>query len=152
MTILLLVVSILVIFLWGPHTEYMTNADVAKKEEWAKGKPQTWEVADKMKSKSTHKKAVDVGEPIMGPQTTKLDPNEPMPSSSGSGANGAGEVYPDIYGPDKKPTPGTGGSNHKQSSDDPPDYESYLPANEFPAGPSTPMPYLNDFSKILGGH
>ena len=84
------------------------------------------------------------GAEIWGPKAPELDENQPIPGG-GSGRDHRSGVYPNIYGPDISPTPGTGSN----SSDN-----NYVPAAEFPAkpfptGPEYPSPYLNDFSKIL---
>lgn len=107
-----------------PWTEHMTNADVQKKHATLKSSPDP---------------------AIRGPLVPALDPNAPSPTDSSS-KNGNG-VYPDIYGPEELKKPG-GRDHGGGDSSDPPPYD-FVPAAEFPAGPSEPAPFLNDFSKIL---
>jgi hypothetical protein len=146
--ILLALVSLLLICLWNPVFEHMTNAAVATKHEFHQSKPTVWDMA--LKPTSTHKKADSPNKPIYGPRVPPVDPNEPAPSMPASGAgNGSGtSIYPQIYGPEEVKPPGHKDSAHNASSDMPLPYD-YVPAAEFPAGPAEPAPFLSDFSKIL---
>ena len=83
------------------------------------------------------------GQKIKGPRAPRIDPNEPSATDHGSGKNKAG-VYPHIYGPDLLVAPGA-----KDEDSSNPTMFDFIPAAEFPAGPLSPSPYLNDFSKIL---
>jgi hypothetical protein len=93
---------------------------------------------------------------IMGPRAQPVDPNDPSGSGGSNGKKPSSSgVYPEIYGGEYNPVPGHKDSKSSVnpvtgeiSSSDPPPYD-YVPAAEFPAGPSSPMPYLNDFSNIL---
>ena len=128
-----------------PWSEHMTNKDVQDKKEYHDSKPSDW--SGKKKPEKQKKQSENE---IMGPKAQPIDPNEPKPSDGGNGKNGSG-VYPEIYGPDFTGAPGHKDTTIKGQggeSDSPPDYD-YVPAAEFPAGPSQPEPYLNDFSNIL---
>jgi hypothetical protein len=112
--------------------ENMTVADVKSKEDAAKI------IFGKIEPQSTKKKSVKPENPIMGPRAPELDPNAVNPSDDGKNKSG---VYPDIYGPEMLEPPG--------KKDVSPLKYDMEPAAEFPAGPSEPEPYLNDFSRIL---
>lgn len=139
--------SILLIFFWTPASERMTNSDVAKKHEFHANKPTSW---DMKPPKPTKKKSSSHSEnQVYGPKITPIDPNEPQPTvpTTGPGSNGANSVYPQIYGPDDiKEAPGE--KDRKTDSSLLLPYD-YVPAAEFPAGPSEPAPFLNDFSRLL---
>lgn len=135
---IVLVISLLIIFLWN-SAEHMTNADVEKK---LASKPLKW---DTTAPKSTHKKA-DNGEQIYGPQVPApgKDEPQPVPASKDHGTQ-VEYVYPTVLGPEQKKIPLK--STPESILDD--GGASYVPANEFPAGPAEPMPFLTDFSRIL---
>jgi len=99
-----------------------------------------------MRPKNTSKKIDE--QKLYGPLVQPIDPNDPSGAGGGSGKKPNGSsIYPQIYGGDYNPTPGHKDSGGADSSNPPP-YD-YVPAAEFPAGPLSPMPFLNDFSKIL---
>lgn len=141
---IILVISLLIIFLWNP-VEHMTNADVAKKMQFHASNPLKW---DTIPSKSTHKKAGN-GQQIYGPEVPApgKDEPEPAPPTKGNGTQ-VEYVYPTVLGPEQRKLPLRANAETSPVSDDALG-ESYVPANEFPAGPAEPMPYLNNFSKIL---
>jgi len=89
---------------------------------------------------------------IIGPRAQPVDPNDPSGSGGSNGKKPSSSgVYPEIYGGEYNPVPGhrdSKGEGEPEDSSNPPPYD-YVPAAEFPAGPVSPMPYLNDFSKIL---
>ena len=143
--LLLALLSLVLICLWNPVFEHMTNADVKAKQDFHQSKPTEWN----MTPASTHKKADTPNKPIYGPRIAPLDPNEPAPSMPASGTgDGSKSIYPQIYGPEELKPPGHKDSGANTSSDMPLPYD-YVPAAEFPAGPAEPAPYLSDFSKIL---
>lgn len=112
--------------------EHMTNSDVKKKLEHHKTAT-TWD--------SVHKPKKIEETSIKGPQITAKEAHEqhnPEPSDDPKKSPN----YPDIYGPDILLEPG-----HKDNGL--PGSYDFLPANEFPAGPKAPSPFLTDFSKIL---
>ena len=122
----------------------MTNSDVEIKENHHK-KATTWDSVHKPKSKESKS---NVKEPIRGPKTTKPEPHtepepEPEPENGGKGKS----VYPDIYGPDITTAPGNNNLLFQDSSN--PSPVDFIPAREFPSGPMSPSPFLNDFSKIM---
>jgi hypothetical protein len=100
--------------------EHMTNKDIDRKEKHHKTAKDWKPVKDPIPETA-----------IRGPKAPELDPNEPDPAVHGGKGSG---VYPKIYGPDILDEPG------KRDS---------MPANEFPAGPDAPEPFLTDFSKLL---
>jgi len=115
--------------------EHMTNSDVQKKLEHHKTAT-TWDSVHKSKTESKEEKTS-----IKGPQITAKEAHEqhnPEPSDDPNKS----AYYPDIYGPDILLEPG-----HKDNGL--PGSYDFLPANEFPAGPKAPSPFLTDFSKIL---
>jgi hypothetical protein len=143
-------VCLVIVILWNPVYENMTNAAVMQKEEHNTSKPTKWVMPNAEDTKEKLKPRSGKGSMIYGPRAPPLDPNDPIPASDAN-TSGGSMVYPDIYGPEL--TAASGGSKQiKQgavsNSSEPPDYD-FVPAAEFPAGPSEPAPYLNDFSKIL---
>jgi len=106
---------------------------------------------------------------IKGPRYNLADLTEPKPTYDSSISSNSD--YPNIYGPegiygnpgaddDGEPGP-FGHSGHKKKhkkkmippmfgglDDTPQDYD-FIPASEFPKGPEQPMPFTNDFSKIM---
>jgi hypothetical protein len=108
--------------------EHMTNKDIAKKETHHKT-AKDW--------KSVKHPIAETA--IRGPKAPELDPNEPDPAVHGGKGSG---IYPKIYGPDLLEEPGKRDSGLSG-------VVGSLPANEFPAGPEAPEPYLTDFSKLL---
>jgi hypothetical protein len=91
-------------------------------------------------------------EPIYGPKTTVVE--EPKPATSGKHAEDDDKnIYPDIYGPEITPIPGTKVSkkNGKHESDSVTDevYE-FKPdfQKAFPREDNEPQPFLTDFSKF----
>ena len=84
------------------------------------------------------------GQKIKGPRAPRIDPNEPSATDNGNSKHKGG-VYPHIYGPDTLMAPG-----HKdEDSSAPTVMYDFMPAPDFPSGPLSPSPYLNDFSTIL---
>jgi hypothetical protein len=161
-TILALVCLVLII-LWNPVFEHMTNADLQKKQEFHASKPTNWKMPNpedtKQKLKPVAGKTLaanPTGNQIYGPKVPEKDPNQPEPNAD-KNTTGDSMTYPDIYGPEVLTASGTmkkkGDSSSKTKlseaiSTSLPAYD-FVPASEFPAGPSEPAPFLNDFSKIL---
>jgi hypothetical protein len=145
-------VCLVIIILWNPVYEHMTNADIKKKHDFHASKPKKWEIPNPEDTKEKLKARSGKGNQIYGPKTPPEDPNAPKPTSN-TDTNGK-MTYPDIYGPELLTASGsskkTGESLVQHINDITQDqnYE-FVPASEFPAGPSEPAPYLNDFSKIL---
>ena len=146
-------VCLVVVIIWNPVFENMTNADLMTKEEHnVVTKPTKWVMPNPEDTKEKIKSRSGRGSMIYGPRAPAVDPNEPIPTSDPNTSGGT-MVYPDIYGPE---VIGASGSTRSKTtlqsktvgSSEPPDYD-FVPAAEFPAGPSEPAPYLNDFSKIL---
>ncbi len=138
---IILVLSLIIIFFWN-SAEHMTNADVAKKMDFHASKPLKW---DTMAPKSTHKKA-DGGQQIYGPEIPAPGKDDPKPAPPAKDHGTQVEyVYPTVLGPEQKKVP------LQSATETTPDdgSASYVPANEFPAGPAEPMPFLTDFSRIL---
>jgi hypothetical protein len=101
------------------------------------------------------KKVDPYEEPIYGPKTTKLE--EPIPATSGGNSGYVDlNVYPDIYGPEVTPVPGTKkkskdkhtGKHESDQADD--ELYEYNPdfKNAFPFDENEPQPFLTDFSKF----
>jgi hypothetical protein len=149
-TILALVCLVLVI-LWNPVFEHMTNADVQKKQDHHASKPKKWEMPNPEDTKEKLKSRSGKGTEVYGPRVPEVDPNAPKPIAA-STTLGDKMTYPDIYGPEVITASGTAKSSAKTNlhvnSLSLPEYD-FVPAAEFPAGPAEPAPYLADFSKIL---
>ena len=135
---ILLILAILAIVLFRPR-EHMTNKDLMDtlKTFGEKG--------TKPKTKDVHQ------ESIYGPRTTKVE--EPKPSSSSKkGSDDDTNVYPDIYGPEITPIPGSKSCKKGKHESDCVDNEAYQfnPdfANAFPREENEPQPFLTDFSKF----
>ena len=136
----LLLIALLVLILYVPKKDHMTNKDLlATLDRFGKtGK----------KSKSS---TDAYEEEIYGPKVPKTE--EPAPASSGKSTNDT-NVYPDIYGPEITPIPGVKKSKSKKGShtsdaveDDSyefnPDFRKAFPVEE-----DEPQPFLTDFSKF----
>lgn len=136
---IILVLSLIIIFFWN-SAEHMTNADVAKKMNFHASKPLKWETVP---TTSTHKKA-NTGEQVYGPEIPAPGKDEPQPAPPAKDHGTQVEyVYPTVLGPEQKKVP------LQSATETTNDGETYTPANEFPAGPAEPMPFLTDFSRIL---
>jgi hypothetical protein len=138
-TYILLILSIIVIFLWRPASEQMTNADVAKKVQFHTSKPSKWDMTP---PQSTHQKADQTGDQVYGPKIPDPSKDEPKPAPPAKGhGTDVDYVYPTVLGPEQLKAL----NNPSETTQE---YD-FMPAAEFPAGPSEPMPFLSDFSKIL---
>ena len=136
MWIVAIILAIVAIVFFRPR-EHMTNKDLMDtlKTFGEKGtKPK----------KDVHQEA------IYGPRTTKVE--EPKPSPSSKKGDDDTNVYPDIYGPEITPIPGSKVSKKgKHESDNVtdeayqfnPDFEKAFPREE-----NEPQPFLTDFSKF----
>jgi hypothetical protein len=135
-TLILLVVAILVIVLFRSSREHMTNKDLLDtlKTFGEKGK----------KTKDIRQ------EPIYGPKTSKVE--EPKPAPSGKNGVTDTNVYPDIYGPEITPIPGSKVCKSGKHESDCADNDAYQfnPdfSNAFPREEGEPQPFLTDFSKF----
>ena len=142
-----LIIALAIIVFYNPVSENMTNQVLL-------------ETLSKFGKTGTQPKKVDpYEEPIYGPKTTKLE--EPTPATSGNSDNGL-NVYPDIYGPEITPVPGTkkkskdagknagkhtGKHESDQASDETYEYNPDF-KNAFPFDENEPQPFLTDFSKF----
>ena len=99
----------------------------------------------KSKSKDVHQEA------LYGPKTTKIE--EPKPSASGKkpGEDDT-NVYPDIYGPEITPVPGSKSCKKGKHTSDCVDDEAYQFNPDFdkafPRADGEPQPFLTDFSSF----
>ena len=132
------VIAVLIVVFYRPR-ENMTNKDLMDtlKTFGEHGK--------KTGTKDVHEEA------IYGPKTTKVE--EPKPASSGkNGGNDDNNVYPDIYGPEITPIPGSKVSKKGKHESDNVTDEAYQfnPdfAKAFPREENEPQPFLTDFSKF----
>lgn len=139
----LLILSLLVLFLYVPKQEHMTNKDLlATLDRFGKqGK------TSKSSSKDTYQ------EEIYGPKAPKTEEPVPASSSNGKSTNDT-NVYPDIYGPEITPVPGqkktkTKAGSHTSDAVDDDTYE-FNPdfRKAFPVDDDEPQPFLTDFSKF----
>lgn len=143
----LLLLAMLVLVLYVPNKERMTNKDVLA----TLSRFETQSKKSKSSSKDTYQ------EEIYGPKAP--EPEEPVPASS-SGGKSANDtnVYPDIYGPEITPVPGmkksktkskTISKSHTSDAVDDETYE-FNPdfRKAFPVDDDEPQPFLTDFSKF----
>lgn len=145
-TILALICLVLII-LWNPVFEHMTNADIQKKHDFHASNPKKWEMPNPEDTKEKLKSRSGKGTEVYGPQIPESEANHPLPVLTET--KNKGMTYPDIYGPEVITSSGhKSQGNNTQNVLNLPEYD-IQPASEFPAGPSEPLPYLNDFSKIL---
>ena len=142
----LLLVSVLVLVLYVPKQERMTNKDLLATLN-------RFETQGKNPKSSSSKDTYQ--EEIYGPKAPI--PEEPVPASS-SGGKSANDtnVYPDIYGPEMTPVPGqkktktkTKAGSHTSDAVDDDTYE-FNPdfRKAFPVDDDEPQPFLTDFSKF----
>lgn len=136
---ILIILAVVTILYFHPSRESMTNKDLLDtlKTFGEKG--------TKPKSKDVHQ------EPIYGPRTTKAE--EPKPTS-GKGKNHEDDnnVYPDIYGPEITPIPGSKACKKGKHESDCTDNEAYQFNPDFdhafPRAEGEPQPFLTDFSQF----
>jgi hypothetical protein len=134
---ILIVLFIIVIWITYPHTEYMTNSDVASML-------QAHALPDKKKKQPKEINELE----IYGPHAPPVEHN-PSGSKSGKITPMSGE-YPDIYGPEYTTGPGKKPKKPTNESDDPnddtydfnPDLQKAFPTN------GEPTPFLTDFAKF----
>lgn len=131
----------LLIVLFYSSREHMSNKDLLDTLKTFGDK------GTKPKTKDVHQEA------IYGPKTSKIE--EPKPASSGKGEpHGYDDtnVYPDIYGPEITPIPGSKVCKKGKHESDCSDNEAYQfnPdfAKAFPREDNEPQPFLTDFSKF----
>jgi hypothetical protein len=135
--IALAIVAVLIVVFYRPR-ENMTNKDLMDtlKTFGEHGK--------KSQTKDVHE------EPIYGPKTTKIE--EPKPTAGKGGKDDDTNVYPDIYGPEITPIPGSKVSKKGKHESDNVTDEAYQfnPgfAKAFPREENEPQPFLTDFSKF----
>lgn len=103
------------------------------------------EKGTKSKSKDVHE------EPIYGPKSGGLEEPKPTPGKGKNGENDT-NAYPDIYGPEITPIPGSKVSKKGKHESDNVTDEAYQfnPdfAKAFPREENEPQPFLTDFSKF----
>ena len=138
MWLAILLIAIAVIVLFRSSRENMTNKDLMDTLK-------TFGDKGTKKSKSVNQ------ESIYGPMTTKVE--EPKPTSGkGVAEDDDNNVYPDIYGPEITPIPGSKSckkGKHESDcvSDDAyqfnPDFDKAFPRED-----NEPQPFLTDFSKF----
>ena len=136
-----IILAVLVVLFYHPSRESMTNKDLMDTLKTF-GEHGT----KKSKTKDVHQEA------IYGPKTAKVE--EPKPAPSGKGGKGEDDtnVYPDIYGPEITPIPGSKSCKKGKHESDCADNEAYQfnPdfAKAFPREEGEPQPFLTDFSKF----
>jgi len=143
--VIALICFVLVIF-WNPVFEHMTNADVQKKLDHHTSNPKKWEMPNPEDTKEKLK--ARSGKQVFGPRVPESempDPNAPKPKDADTDKM----TYPDIYGPERLEASGSSKSNKKAGDSNEPSNYDFVPAAEFPAGPSEPAPFLGDFSSFL---
>ncbi len=101
-------------------------------------------------TKGTKKSKSVNQESIYGPMTTKAE--EPKPTSGKKGVDDDTNVYPDIYGPEITPIPGSKVCKKGKHESDCADNEAYQFNPDFdkafPHEEGEPQPFLTDFSKF----
>jgi len=135
---------------WNTH-EDMTNADVQKELDYYHTNPNEWDMMSKydpnkptiVPVKAPQVEQLKMKQPdnqLRGPKVPPLaDPSKDPKAINSENNKYAGHDYPELQGPQ---------ALAKDKEFDPTQYD-YVPAAEFPQGPASPSPYLNDFSKIL---
>ena len=141
-------ISLILIVLWNPVFEHMTNKDVKKVMDFHSQKPGHWDIersgTTSEKNKSTTSKRPE--QVIQGPKVPPIDPNEANKSSLDSNAGKTTAVYPDIFGPNTTNSPGhLESSSNLSNNNDPP--SQFIGFEETTSGNA--MPYLDDFSKFM---
>ena len=135
---IVILVAALLAFVVMKRREHMTNKDLLDtlKTFGEKGTPP--------KTKDVHQEA------IYGPRTTKAEP-KPVPGK-GKHSDSDGNVYPDIYGPEITPIPGSKACKKGKHESDCVEGDAYQfnPdfAKAFPREDGEPQPFLTDFSKF----
>lgn len=135
---LVIILAILAVIYFHPSRESMTNKDLL----------------DTLKTfgeKGTKPKSKDVNEePIYGPKSGGLA--EPEPTPGGKGDHSESNPYPDIYGPEITPIPGSKVCKKGKNESDCADNEVYQFNPDFdkafPRAEGEPRPFLTDFSKF----
>jgi hypothetical protein len=142
-------ISLILIVLWNPVFEHMTNKDLKKVTGFHAQKPGHWDIersgtiSGKNKDNSNSKRPEQV---IQGPKVPPIDPNEANKSSLDPNAGKNKSVYPDIFGPDTTNSPGhLESSSGLSNNNDPP--SQFIGFEETTSGNA--MPYLDDFSKFM---
>jgi hypothetical protein len=100
----------------------------------------------KSKSKDVHQEA------LYGPKTTKIEEPKPTPGGSKKPGEDDTNVYPDIYGPEITPVPGSKSCKKGKHTSDCVDDEAYQFNPDFdkafPRADGEPQPFLTDFSSF----
>jgi hypothetical protein len=102
--------------------------------------------------KGTKSKSKDVHEePLYGPKSGGLEPT-PTPSSKKNNGQDGINSYPDIYGPEITPIPGSKSCKKGKHTSDCVDDEAYQFNPDFdkafPRADGEPQPFLTDFSSF----
>jgi len=128
-------ISLVLVILWNPVFEHMTNTDIQKKLDFHDSKPTSWHMS------SPEKKTTDENKQIMGPLVPPKQ-DEPKPVDHNSDGSKSSAIYPSIYGPESLKAPG-----HKEDQGifTEPTYTGF---QEFPKGPSEPAPFLGNYTKF----
>ena len=140
MWLAILLIAIAVIVLFRSSRENMTNEDLM-------------DTLKTFGSKGTKSKTKDVNqESIYGPMTTKVEEPKPTSSSKKGMNDDDTNVYPDIYGPEITPIPGSKVCKKGKHESDCTDNEAYQFNPDFdkafPREEGEPQPFLTDFSKF----
>ena len=141
-----LLLAVMIIVFYKPNFEMMTNKDLLATLH-------TFGTKDKSSKDVPHEEA------IYGPKVPKME--EPSPASPNNGKPDDSNIYPDIYGPEITPIPGTKHKDNKgkhkdnkgkHTSDDHEDEDTYQfnpdLAKAFPMEENEPQPFLTDFSQF----
>lgn len=135
--IAIVIVAILVIVMFQSK-EHMTNKDLLDTLK-------TFGEKGKKPSNDIHQEA------IYGPKTSKVEEPKPTPGKGKNGEDGT-NVYPDIYGPEITPIPGSKVCKKGKNESDCASGDAYQfnPdfAKAFPREENEPQPFLTDFSKF----
>jgi len=142
-------ISLILIILWNPVFEHMTNKDLKKVMVFHNQKPGHWDIerANSNSGKNKNSKSKRPEQLIQGPKVPPIDPNEANKSSLDPNAGKNKAVYPDIFGPDTTNSPGHLESTNlsHNNTDVPP--SQFIGFEETTSGNA--MPYLDDFSKFM---
>ena len=137
---------------WNTH-EGMTNEDVQKELDYYNSNPNEWDMMSKYnpnKPTIVPAKTPEVEQPkkeldrqVKGPKVPPVAVDTSKDPKGIENSRLSGYDYPELYGPQDLVTDFNKDKEFEQAHYD------YMPAAEFHAGPISPLPYLNDFSKIL---
>ena len=130
--LLLALISLVIVVLWNPVFENMTNANLKAKMDFHAQDPGHWDI-----TKNNTKNSKVAEQIIRGPKVPPIDPNQAGKSALDPNAGKTSAVYPEIFGPDSVSAPGH--LDTKSSPIIPPPKKSE----------NSPQPYLTDFSKLM---